>query len=422
MRIRRLSFAGLGPFRDRQEIDFDRLEDVGIYLIAGRTGAGKSTILDAIGFALYGSVPRFDGTSARLRSDHSAPEDETFAELDFEVAGRLYRVRRSPEYERPAKRGGGTTRQAAKVSLLERVDGAWSGISSSAKETGVEIGRIVGLTKDQFLQVILLAQNRFHEFLLAKNDDRQRLLRTLFATERYELLRRRLLDQLHESAAGLEEERAAVAALADEARRLGEVEEEAATPDAAWFASLVAALEPRLAETRAEVERADTLHDGSRAALEAAVLVRRAQERRSRALRESEELAVAEVVVVTQRERLEQARRAEGVLPVLRASASARDAADAASAARERAAERFRSVIGGSADGDSATRERRLSAAGWGPWPRRSSRSGGSPGPRRRPSTRSRRAARRWPLWSCSTASCGCCPSDSRRSAPRRSR
>ncbi|OOB90179.1 AAA family ATPase, partial [Rathayibacter sp. VKM Ac-2630] len=294
MRIRRLAFAGLGPFRDPQEIDFDRLEDVGIYLIAGRTGAGKSTILDAITFALYGSVPRFDSTSARLRSDHSAPEDETFAELDFEAAGRLFRIRRSPEYERPAKRGGGTTRQAAKVSLLECVGGAWSGVSSSAKETGVEIGRLVGLTKDQFLQVILLAQNRFHEFLLAKNDERQRLLRTLFATERYELLRRRLLDQRQESAASLEEERAAVAALADEARRLGGTEEAEAV-DAAWFAGLVTSLEPALLEARAEVERADDAQIEARAALDAASLLRRAQDRRSRALRESEELAVARV-------------------------------------------------------------------------------------------------------------------------------
>ncbi|WP_230671314.1 AAA family ATPase [Rathayibacter sp. Leaf248] len=344
MRIRRLAFAGLGPFRDPQEIDFDRLENVGIYLIAGRTGAGKSTILDAISFALYGSVPRFDGTSARLRSDHSAPEDETFAELDFEAAGRLYRIRRSPEYERPAKRGGGTTRQAAKVSLLECVGGAWSGVSSSAKETGVEIGRIVGLTKDQFLQVILLAQNRFHEFLLAKNDDRQKLLRTLFATERYELLRRRLLDQRQESAASLEEERTAVAALADEARRLGGTEEAEAI-DAAWFAGLVASLEPALLEARSEVDRADDAQVEARAALDAASLLRRAQDRRSRALRESEELAVAEAVVVAQRERVELARRADGVLPVLRSAASARTAAERAAAERDGAAELFGAVL-----------------------------------------------------------------------------
>ncbi|SMH35156.1 exonuclease SbcC [Rathayibacter oskolensis] len=360
MRIHRLAFAGLGPFRTPQEIDFDRLDDVGIYLIAGRTGAGKSTVLDAISFALYGSVPRFDGTAARLRSDHSGPEDETWAELDFEAAGRVYRIRRSPEYERPRKRGGGTTTQPARVELHERIDGAWTGLSSSAKETGVEIGRIIGLTKDQFLQVILLAQNRFHEFLLAKNDDRQRLLRTLFATERYELLRRRLLAQRHESGAALEEERAAIAALADEAGRLAD-DSPAPRPDAVdseWFAGLVARIRLPLETSRSAVERADDEAREALDALDAARSLRRAQERRARALRDAEELAVAESVVIEQRERLEASRRADGVAPLLRAARTADDAADAAATALERAAAAYRSLFGIDPDPAAAGAER----------------------------------------------------------------
>ncbi|MCJ1699726.1 SMC family ATPase [Rathayibacter festucae] len=357
MRIRRLSFAGLGPFRAEQEIDFDRLEDVGIYLIAGRTGAGKSTILDAISFALYGSVPRFDGTASRLRSDHSAPEDETFAELDFEAAGRLYRVRRSPEYERPAKRGGGTTRQAAKVALLEHVDGEWRGLSSSARETGADIGRIVGLTKDQFLQVILLAQNRFHEFLLAKNDDRQRLLRTLFATERYDLLRRRLVEQRQESGAALEEERAAVTALADEAVRLTGDEEPAPTPpDAEWFRTLVTRLDAPLALARDEVAEADAAFRAAETARDETRLVKRAQDRRRSALIEAEELAVAESLVVQQRERIERARRADGVLPLLKGARTAAERAVAASRSRDSAAEAFTAAFDEPADRAAATR------------------------------------------------------------------
>jgi exonuclease SbcC len=357
VRIRRLSFAGLGPFRAEQEIDFDRLEDVGIYLIAGRTGAGKSTILDAISFALYGSVPRFDGTASRLRSDHSAPEDETFAELDFEAAGRLYRVRRSPEYERPAKRGGGTTRQAAKVALLEHVDGEWRGLSSSARETGADIGRIVGLTKDQFLQVILLAQNRFHEFLLAKNDDRQRLLRTLFATERYDLLRRRLVEQRQESGAALEEERAAVTALADEAVRLTGDEETAPTPpDAEWFRALVTRLDAPLALARDEVAEADAAFRAAETARDETRLVKRAQDRRRSALIEAEELAVAESLVVQQRERIERARRADGVLPLLKGARTAAERAVAASRSRDSAAEAFTAAFDEPADRAAATR------------------------------------------------------------------
>ncbi|NQX03904.1 AAA family ATPase [Rathayibacter sp. VKM Ac-2856] len=357
MRIRRLSFAGLGPFRAEQEIDFDRLEDVGIYLIAGRTGAGKSTILDAIGFALYGSVPRFDGTASRLRSDHSAPEDETFAELDFEAAGRLYRVRRSPEYERPAKRGGGTTRQAAKVALLEHVDGEWRGLSSSARETGADIGRIVGLTKDQFLQVILLAQNRFHEFLLAKNDDRQRLLRTLFATERYDLLRRRLVELRQESGAALEEERAVVTALADEAVRLTADDEPApAVPDAAWFRNLVTRLDAPLALAGAEVAEADAASRAAEAARDEARVLKRAQDRRRTALIEAEELAVAESLVVRERERIERARRAEGVLPLLKTARTAADRALAAVRSRDDAADAFTAAFQEPADRAAAVR------------------------------------------------------------------
>ncbi|PPG88582.1 ATPase [Rathayibacter sp. AY1F3] len=349
MRIRRLAFAGLGPFRAEQCVDFDRLEDVGVYLIAGRTGAGKSTILDAIAFALYGSVPRFDGTASRLRSDHSGPEDETFAELEFEAAGRVYRVRRSPEYERPKRRGTGTTTQPAKVELLEQVDGSWVGLSSSAKEVGADIGRIVGLTKDQFLQVILLAQNRFHEFLLAKNDDRQRLLRTLFATERFDLLRRRLLEQRDASAVGLEEERAAVTALADEAVRLLDDGAEPPLPDAAWFAGLPARLAAPLEAARAGSAAADAAHEAAGTALDEARRTARGQERRRRALIEAEELVVAEAHVEQQRAAIERARRADGVLPLLRSARAAAEKERAARQQRDLAADAYGDASGGPA-------------------------------------------------------------------------
>ncbi|MBF4461982.1 MULTISPECIES: AAA family ATPase [unclassified Rathayibacter] len=348
MRIRRLAFAGLGPFRTEQLVDFDRLEDLGIFLIAGRTGAGKSTILDAISFALYGSVPRFDGAATRLRSDHSGPGDDTYAELDFEAAGRLFRVRRSPEFERPKRRGTGTTTQAAKVELHEHVDGAWTGLSSSTKEVGADIGRIVGLTKDQFLQVILLAQNRFHEFLLAKNDDRQRLLRTLFATERYELLRRRLLEQRDASASGLEEDRAGVSALADEAARLaGEEAADADIPhDAAWFSGLPARLAEPLERARAEAVAADSASRDAATALDEARRVSRAQERRRLALIEVEGLAAAEAHVIELRGRIDDSRRADAVLPLLRSTRASEAAAQAAASQRDLAADAYRTALG----------------------------------------------------------------------------
>ncbi len=186
MKISRLTVAGFGPYKTEQHVDFERFDDDGIFLISGKTGAGKSSILDAICYALYGSVPRYDGTQAQLRSDHAEPTDPTFVELEFSVDDIRYRVRRVPEFDRPKARGAGTTKQAHEATLwTHRADG-WEGIATKPVDVGRELARILTLNKDQFLQVILLAQNRFQEFLLARNDDRQAVLRTLFGTKRFQ--------------------------------------------------------------------------------------------------------------------------------------------------------------------------------------------------------------------------------------------
>ena len=109
MRMHRLEIEGFGPFRRPQVVDFDAFAEDGIFVISGRTGAGKSSILDAICFALYGSVPRYDAGEKRLRSDHCAPEDPTLVSLEFSAGGELWRVERSPEYERAKRNGSGTT-------------------------------------------------------------------------------------------------------------------------------------------------------------------------------------------------------------------------------------------------------------------------------------------------------------------------
>jgi exonuclease SbcC len=186
VRIKRLTLAGFGPYKDRQVVDFERFADDGIFLITGKTGAGKSSILDAICYALYASVPRYDGTQQQLRSDHCEPDDPSFVELVFNVNDVDYRVRRSPEFDRPKKRGAGTTREAATAELAELVGDEWVGKSARAVDVGVELGEILGLSKDQFLQVILLAQNRFQKFLRSNSDERQTVLRTLFGTKRFE--------------------------------------------------------------------------------------------------------------------------------------------------------------------------------------------------------------------------------------------
>ena len=206
MKIHRLEIEGFGPFRDRQVVDFDAFADDGIFLIAGKTGAGKSSVLDAICFALYGGVPRYIDGDKRLRSDHSALDEPTRVVLDFSTGGRRLRVERVPSYERLKKSGHGTTVSAAQARLDEWIDGEWRGVAARAVDVGHELGPILGLTQQQFLQVILLAQGKFAQFLHASNDERQALLRTLFDSHRFSDYEKLLDDRRREVEALLERE------------------------------------------------------------------------------------------------------------------------------------------------------------------------------------------------------------------------
>lgn len=186
MRINRLTVQGFGPYKTEQHVDFDAFADDGIFLMGGKTGAGKSSILDAICFALYDDVPRYDGTKSRLRSDHSGPDDASLVTLEFTASDNRYRVERAPEYDKRKARGVGTTKQKAEATLYELQGSEWVGIEAGPRMVGPRIAELVGLNKDQFLQVILLAQNRFQQFLLAKSDARQEVLRSLFGTSRFQ--------------------------------------------------------------------------------------------------------------------------------------------------------------------------------------------------------------------------------------------
>ncbi|MBU4465419.1 MAG: SMC family ATPase, partial [Actinobacteria bacterium] len=220
MKLHRLEIEGFGPFRDRQLVDFDAFADDGIFLIAGRTGAGKSSLLDGVCFALYGGVPRYDGGEKRLRSDHCEPDDPTEVRLEFTVAGVRWRVTRSPEYPRRKRRGDGFTIEGARAQLEEFVDGGWRGTASGPRDVALELDEILGLTQDQFLQVILLAQNKFQRFLLAKNDERQAVLRTLFGSRRYEEYQNALEGRRREAERALTSRGDALGLLLGEAERI----------------------------------------------------------------------------------------------------------------------------------------------------------------------------------------------------------
>ena len=355
MQLHRLEVEGFGPFRARQSVDFDAFADDGIFLIAGRTGAGKSSILDAVCFGLYGGVPRYDGGDKRLRSDHCEPDDITEVVVEFSTPAGRYRVRRSPEYERPKRRGGGMTTQASAVQLDTMVAGEWVGLAAKEREAAYELDEILQLSREQFLQVILLAQNRFSEFLLAGSRDRQALLRRLFGTERFEDVQARFEERRRAAEEELRAGLAAVSARLDEAERLVV----ALVPGQEAALSIEPQDAPRTTEERLEdIDRARARADyraerlaaekveaeerssQADAALAAAKEEQRDQQERDRARLALATLDAEEPAIAAAREELAQARLAESLRATI---ASASRASAATVAARDAEGEARRS-------------------------------------------------------------------------------
>nr|WP_201468964.1 SMC family ATPase [Microbacterium hydrocarbonoxydans] len=364
MRLHRLEVEGFGPFRERQVVDFDVFADDGIFLIAGRTGAGKSSILDAVCFGLYGGVPRYEGGEKRLRSDHCGPDDITEVVVDFSTPAGRYRVRRSPDYERPKKRGGGTTVQPAAVQLDVLVDDRWIGLAAKEREAAHELDGILQLSREQFLQVILLAQNRFSEFLLAGSRERQSLLRRLFGTERFEDVQARFDERRRAAEHALGARLATVTARLDEAERLVDSASlgadpsdddtqgigRAAAPGESADARLTALGRARArAMYRAERRDAERIEAQARsvAADERLTAIRddqRAQVERDRARKALEALDSEEPEIARARTELDDARAAEVLRAPITAAARARSLLDAAVDAEVRARDEWRAV------------------------------------------------------------------------------
>ncbi|MGN7249400.1 AAA family ATPase [Arthrobacter sp. SAFR-014] len=193
MRIHRLEISAFGPFAGTEEIDFDRLSAHGLFLLNGPTGAGKTSVLDALCYALYGSVPGARQDGKRLRSDHADSAAEPRVTCEFTARGRRFEVSRSPAWDKPSTRGrNGFTTQQAKTLLRERVAGAWVEKSGRNDEAGAEITALLGMDREQFTRVVLLPQGDFAAFLRSKASDRLDLLQKLFGTERFEAVERQL--------------------------------------------------------------------------------------------------------------------------------------------------------------------------------------------------------------------------------------
>jgi len=191
MRPLKLTLSAFGPYADVQELDFSSLGKRGLYLITGDTGAGKTTIFDAIAFALFGEASGSSREPAMLRSKYAQPTTPTMVELTFSYGGKEYTVRRNPEYQRPKERGSGTTQQKADAQLT-LPDGR---VLTRLKDVNAAIRDILGLDREQFSQIAMIAQGDFLKLLLADTRKRQEIFRDIFHTNLYVILQKKLNEE-----------------------------------------------------------------------------------------------------------------------------------------------------------------------------------------------------------------------------------
>ena len=347
MKIRWLRIVGIGPFAGAHTVDFSSFEDSGLFLLEGPTGAGKSTLIDAITFALYGDVARTkDASKDRLRSNHISDSDPSEVDLVFEVATGLYRVTRTPAYT-PAGKKSQRNSKSTLARVVESPDApdGWrtiEAVASGPRDVGYEIPTIVGLDKDQFLQTIVLPQGKFSQFLTATSDAREQILRDIFDTQIYSDFTKALTDAAASSKRGIEERRVAALGAFERVRSLDAAFDEDASygVDAADAQSAAATEADQLdasaedasavrrwaqdACARAREAHAQTLRvaeaataaarEASRALAEGRALAE-AQSEHARVSAKLAELTASQGTVASDRERARSARRALAVAP-----------------------------------------------------------------------------------------------------------
>ncbi len=294
MRPHRLSLSAFGPFAGHVELDLDALSAGGLFLLHGQTGAGKTTLLDGLGFALYGRVPGQRNRAGQLRSDHAAAGVRTQVQLEVTLSGRRLRITRSPQQERAKSRGTGTTTEPASVLLEElrhsagATAGGWETVSTRVGEADGELERLLGMSAEQFFQVVLLPQGEFAQFLKADNKDRSRLLQRLFGTERFAAVEQWLAERRIETGKRVEQARQDIAMLVT---RLGQAAGEQADTDrddehviAGWAADLQVRTVEQVRRCDAQVAEREAAREHARSRLAVAVTLERAQSRRTGAL------------------------------------------------------------------------------------------------------------------------------------------
>ena len=256
MRPLRLTLSAFGPYAAETTLDLEKLGKGGLYLITGDTGAGKTTIFDAITYALYDHSSSGIREGSMLRCKYADDKTPTFVELEFEVHGVRYTVRRNPEYQRPKTRGEGMTTEKADATLTYPDDRP---PVTKAKDVTAAVQEIIGLDYNQFSQIVLIAQGQFTKLLNASTEERSRIFRKLFRTQRYAQLQERLQAE----ASALNQQRTAQNAKLDSL--LGGLQFSPEDPDAEALRALCAQTVPETA-----LALLDTLTARQAAALEEA--------------------------------------------------------------------------------------------------------------------------------------------------------
>ena len=189
----KLKISAFGPYAGEiPEIRFDQFEERGLFLISGDTGAGKTTIFDAICFALYGSTSGRYRDTKNLRSEYAGPECESYVDFYFSHQGKNYHVLRKPSYERKKLRGEGTVHQQETAVFYEEGKAPVEGL----KPVENALKDLLKIDEKQFKQIVMIAQGEFRDLLFAKTEQRTEILRTIFMTENYKNIEFRLKDRL----------------------------------------------------------------------------------------------------------------------------------------------------------------------------------------------------------------------------------
>ncbi|MEV5863228.1 SMC family ATPase [Streptomyces sp. NPDC052071] len=376
MRLHRLTLTAFGPFGATQEVDFDALSSAGIFLLHGPTGAGKTSVLDAVCYGLYGAVPgarQSPGTS--LRSDHAPADRPTEVRLELTVGGRRLEVTRRPAQPRPKKRGGGFTTEKAQSWLREyHPEHGWKALSRSHQEIGEEIGGLVGMSRDQFCQVVLLPQGDFARFLRADAEARGKLLGRLFDTRRFAAVEERLAELRRAAEARVRAGDEQILALAHRlAQAAGPAAEEPAPEERPgepglaeavlrWAAVARSGARERLDIARWMLTAAERRSDAARLVAESERELARLQQRYEETRRRAAGLEDRRAERDRCHEQLARARKADLVAPALELRDEAERAHRTAAAALARSRAGLPSELADAGLGQLADRERGLRA------------------------------------------------------------